>query len=146
MESERKAWYEVVALVRSLQGDECVAPGYYSNPDWTVRDLVAHLGTWQAEAEIQFERMTAGTYGGHEVDIDALNAALLEAMADQPWEVAWVQANAARTRMVDEWCLVEGPSDEAGWWIAKAAGEHYAEHLGRLRRWVAELQARRSPV
>ena len=41
-------------------------------------------------------------------------------MAGQPWEVAWVQANAGRTRMLEEWYALREPSDEAAWWIRKA--------------------------
>jgi hypothetical protein len=143
IEAERLGWYEIVDLVRSLSHDECLEPGYQRNPDWTVRDVVGHVGTWLAEAEIQFERIGAGTYGGHEVDIDALNAEFLAAMAGQPWDVAWVQANAGRSRMLQEWYALSEPSDEAAWWIRKAGGDHYAEHLGRLRDWVAELIGRR---
>ena len=62
IESERTHWYEIAALVRRLTPDECLVPGYYSDPDWTVRDVVAHLGTWLAEAQVQFERIRAGTY------------------------------------------------------------------------------------
>ncbi|MEA2607861.1 MAG: hypothetical protein QOJ75_104 [Chloroflexota bacterium] len=144
IESERRGWYEVVALVRSLTPDECLEPGYQLDPDWAVRDVVAHLGTWLAEAEVQFERIGAGTYEGHDIDVDALNAAFLASMRDQPWEVAWVQANAGRTRMVQEWYLLRDPSDEAAWWIRKTGGDHYGEHLGRLREWIAELVARRA--
>jgi hypothetical protein len=143
IESERAGWYEVVDLVRSLTRDECLEPGYYEDPAWTVRDVVAHLGTWQAEAEVQFEQMGAGTYEDHDVDVDALNAAFLAAMEGQPWEVAWVQANAGRTRMVEEWWLLEQPTEEAAWWIRKSGCDHYAEHLERLRAWVAELIERR---
>jgi hypothetical protein len=145
LDAERVGWYEVASLVRSLTPDECLEPGYYRGPDWAVRDLVAHLGTWLAEAEVQLERMSAGTYEGHDVDVDALNAALLRAMEGQPWEVAWVQANAGRTRMLDEWSQLEHSTDEAAWWIRKSGGEHYADHLGRLREWVAELIERRGP-
>jgi hypothetical protein len=145
LDAEREGWYALAELVRSLTPDECLEPGYYHDPDWTVRDMVAHLGTWLAEAATQFARIGAGTYGGHEVDIDALNAQLLEAMAGQPWEVAWVQANAGRTMMVQEWHGLDAPSEEAAWWIRKAASDHYAEHLGRLREWIAELAARRDP-
>jgi len=144
IDAERTGWYEVAALVRSLSPAECLVPGYYTDPDWTVRDLVAHLGTWLAEAEVQFERICAGTYAGHDIDIDGLNARLLAAMADQPWEVAWVQANAARSRMVDEWSHLRSPDDEAAWWIRKAGCDHYEEHLDRLRDWVQELVGRRS--
>jgi hypothetical protein len=143
IEAERAGWYEVAGLVRSLTPAECLVPGYYRDPDWTVRDVVAHLGTWLAEAEVQLERITAGTYEGHEVDIDGLNARFLAAMADQPWEVAWVQANAGRSRMVDEWWHLHAPDDEAAWWIRKSGCDHYTEHLDRLRAWVDELIARR---
>ncbi len=143
IDAERDGWYEIAALVRSLTPDECLRPGYYSDPDWAVRDLVAHLGTWLAEAEVQFERISAGTYEGHEVDIDGLNARFLAAMADQPWEVAWVQATAGRSRMVDEWSRLRAPDAEAAWWIRKSGCDHYTEHLGRLRAWVDEIIAQR---
>ena len=145
IEAERQGWYELVELVRSLTPAEFLEPGYYRDPDWTVRDVVAHLGTWLAEAEVQLEQISAGTYEGHEVDVDALNAAFLAAMQDQPWDVAWVQANAGRTRMVQEWSLLRHPTDEAAWWIRKSGSDHYDEHIGRLREWIAELIQRRVP-
>lgn len=144
IEAERHGWYELVDLVRSLTPEECLVPGYYHDPDWTVRDVVAHLGTWLAEAEIQLEQISAGTYEGHDVDVDKLNAAFLAAMQDQPWDVAWTQANAGRTRMVQEWSFLDRPTDEAAWWIRKSGGDHYDEHLERLREWIAELIERRS--
>jgi hypothetical protein len=64
-------------------------------------------------------------------------------MADQPWDVAWVQANAGRTMMVTTWHELDLPSEEAAWWIRKSGGDHYAEHIGRLREWTAELLERR---
>jgi hypothetical protein len=143
IDAERLGWYEIAALVRSLKPHECLEPGYQRDPDWTVRDVVAHLGTWLAQAEVQFEQIAAGTYEGHEVDIDGLNAVFLAAMADQPWDVAWLQATSGRARMIQVWHELAEPSDEAAWWIRKSAVDHYAEHLDRLRAWVAELIARR---
>jgi hypothetical protein len=143
IDAERRGWYEVAALVRSLTPEECLEPGYYRDPDWTVRDVVAHVGTWLAEAQVQLERINAGSYEGHDVDIDGLNAVFLAAMRDQPWDVAWVQANAARTVMLQVWFNLGGPSDEAAWWIRKSGGDHYAEHVDRLREWVDELRRRR---
>jgi hypothetical protein len=144
IEAERAGWYELTALVRSLTPPECLVAGYYRDPDWTVRDLMAHVGTWLAEAHRQFECLRAGTYDGHDVDIDATNAALLAGMEGQPWEVAWVQAQAARGKMIEAWYALREPSDEARWWIRKAAADHYAEHLDRMRDWTAELIERRS--
>jgi hypothetical protein len=144
IEAERVGWYALVALVRELSPDECLVPGYYSDPDWTVRDVVAHLGTWLAEAEVQFERMIGGTYEGHRIDVDALNASFLAAMEGHPWTVAWLQANAGRTRMLEAWYAMSERNDEAAWWVRKSGAEHYTEHLDRLREWVAELIARRA--
>jgi hypothetical protein len=141
LEAERNSWYEFVELTRSLTPEERHHPGYYSDPDWNVRDLVAHVGTWLAEAEIQLERLAAGTYEDVPVNVDALNAHFLQAMHDQAWEVCWVQLNAARTRMLTEWFAQPAASDAAGWWIRKSGSEHYRQHLPRLRRWVAELHA-----
>jgi len=143
IEAERLGWYEIASLVRSLTRDECLVPGYYRDPDWSVRDVVGHVGTWLAEAQVQLQRISAGTYEGHDIDIDALNAMFLEALAGQPWEVAWLQATAGRSRMIEEWYRLHEPNDEAAWWIRKAGGDHYDEHVPRLREWVAELIGRR---
>ena len=146
LEAERRGWYRLVDLVRSLEPEEHLVPGYYDDPPWSVRDLMGHIGTWLAEAQVQFEQIRAGTYEGHDVDIDALNAVFLDALRDQPWEVVWIQANAGRTRMRQAWEELREPSEEAAWWIRKSAVEHYDEHLPRLEAWVGELKTRRDIV
>jgi hypothetical protein len=145
IDAERNGWYQMTRLVRSLSPEERLMPGYYSSPPWSVRDLVGHLGTWLAEAEVQLERISAGSYEGHDIDVDALNAIFLEAMRDQPWEVAWIQANAGRTRMLQALAALREPDPEAAWWVRKSGADHYAEHLGRLRDWVRVLRRRRTP-
>lgn len=145
IQAEHDGWYELVDLIRPLTLKERLEPGYYDDPSWSVRDVVGHIGTWLAEAQVQLERIGVGTYEGHAIDIDGLNAVFLEAMREQPWEVAWVQACAGRSMMLQAWYGLDRPSDEAAWWIRKSAAEHYAEHLGRLREWTADLIARRPP-
>jgi hypothetical protein len=141
IEAEGRGWHEFTHLVRSLTVEERARPGYFRDPDWSVRDLTSHLGTWLAEAEVQFERMLGGTYRGVDIDVDALNAAMLGAMRDQSWDVVWTQANAARSRMREDWFLLSEGPPAAAWWVRKAAWEHYAEHLPRLRQWIEELRA-----
>jgi hypothetical protein len=143
IDTERERWYELTGLCRELTTDERMAPGYYEDPPWSVRDMVGHIGTWLAEGSVQLQRIEAGTYEGHDVDIDALNATFLAAMKDQPWDVVWVEAHAARTRMLQVWAEIQVHDDEADWWIRKSGGDHYGEHLERLREWVGELVARR---
>lgn len=57
------------------RGDVFLLPGYYRDPDWSVRDVVAHLGTWLAETQVQFER-TRQLTGAYYVipSVDALAA------------------------------------------------------------------------
>jgi hypothetical protein len=144
IQAEIAGWIELEDLISSLTPEECLEPGYQREPDWSVRDVVAHIGTWLAEAETQLERINAGTYEGHEIDIDAMNATFIAAMSDQPWAVAWIQASAGRTMMIRTWYELSEPTAEAAWWIRKSGGDHYAEHLGRLREWTAELVRRRA--
>lgn len=143
IEFERIRWYELLALVRSLSADEVVEPGYYRNPEWSVADLVAHLGTWLAEAGIQLERIGSGTYEPSDVDIDALNAQFRAAMRDQSWEVILTQAQASRSRMLEVWYALPLRTEAASWWVAKAGADHYEEHLDRLEEWVQSLHERR---
>ena len=143
IEAERVGWYELLELVHSLDPAEIAGPGYYRDPDWSVADLVAHLGTWLAEAGIQLRRIEAGTYRPRDLEIDALNAEFRAAMSGQPWEAILTQAQASRHRMLEVWYGLPFRTDAAAWWVAKAGPEHYREHLGRLRDWVSELRARR---
>lgn len=144
LDAERTGWYALTRIVRSLAREERLVPGYYPDPPWAVRDLVWHLGTWLAEAEVQLERQAGGTYEGHDIDIDALNVTFMQALGAQPWEVAWTQAQAARTRMIMAFTELQERNDETAWWIRKAGADHYAEHLERLLVWADELRARRS--
>lgn len=143
IDAERIGWHEVLALVNSLEAEEVVEPGHYRDPDWSVADLVAHLGTWLAEAGIQLERIGTGTYERSDVDIDALNAEFRSAMRDQPWRVILNQAQTSRARMLEVWYALPTRTDAASWWVAKAGAEHYAEHLDRLDDWVDLLHERR---
>ena len=60
LDAEARGWRTMVDLVRSLTPEECVVPGYYVDPSWSVRDVIGHVGTWLAEAGVQFERIRPG--------------------------------------------------------------------------------------
>jgi hypothetical protein len=143
LDEEHLGWHELLELINDLTPEERQRPGYFMDPDWSVVDVVGHVGAWLAEAHLQLERIGAGTYRPHEVDIDGINAQLLDAMRGQSWTVTWTQANAARTMLLLRWAALVEPGPDARWWIRKAGPDHYAEHLPRLREWVAELAGRR---
>jgi hypothetical protein len=139
---EESLWHEVRDLVTAVPGEAAVTPGYYEE-GWSVKDAVAHIGTWLAEAGVALERIRAGTYTRAPAgpELDAMNARFLDAMHDVPMRDVLAQAAASRTRMRRAWVELAEPSDEALSWVAKAGPEHYREHLPRLRGWLDEVGA-----
>jgi hypothetical protein len=144
VELERARWKAITAFVSMLGEKERLAPGYYRDPDWSVKDLIAHLGRWMAEAREQLLDIAARSYVPHEVDVEALNATTLAELKAEPWDRVWTRTTDARAWMLEAWFGMRGPNEAANQWIRKAGAEHYGEHLGRLRDWVNELVALRN--
>jgi hypothetical protein len=135
---EDRLWATIHELIDSLPRDKVEEPGYFEE-GWSAKDLVAHIGSWLAEAGVVLERIRAGTYRAEEIDVDRMNEEFYDALHDVPFPVVRAQAFTARERMLRAWRSLPEPSPEADRWIAKAGPEHYEEHLPRLRDWVAEI-------
>jgi hypothetical protein len=135
---EDRLWTELHALVDSLPVDKVEEPGYFVE-GWSAKDLVAHIGSWLAEAGVVLERIRFGTFRSEEIDVDAMNETFYDAMHDVAFADVRAQGIAARNRMLRAWRSLPQDSPEADQWISKAGPEHYAEHLPRLRKWVREL-------
>jgi hypothetical protein len=135
---EERLWNELHHLVDSLPEDKVAEPGYFAE-GWSAKDLVAHIGSWLAEAGVVLEQIRFGTYRPEEIDIDAMNERFHDAMHDVAFRDVRAMAIAARNRMLRAWRSLPGDSPEADRWISKAGRDHYAEHLPRLREWVNEL-------
>jgi len=135
---EERLWTELHDLIDSLPPDKVEEPGYFEE-GWSAKDLVAHIGSWLAEAGVVLERIRSGTYRPEEIDIDAINKTFYDAMHDVPFRDVKAQAFTARNRMLRAWRSLPEGSPEADRWIRKSGPEHYAEHLPRLREWVQEL-------
>ena len=142
MAAEDAGWNELTSLAARLTLEEMERPGYFPE-GWSVKDTLAHIGTWLAEAAVALEQIRSGTYQDGELDVDEMNARFLDAMRDMPLDVVRAQAWSARTRMLQEWEWLPALGPEALGWIRKSGADHYAEHLPRLREWVAELIAER---
>jgi hypothetical protein len=139
LDLERNRWSEIAAICRGLSADDRERPGYFHDPDWSVKDLVAHLGAWMADAEQHLLRIESGTEADEPRDIDALNARYLAAFHDQDWTTAWLQAVSARSQMLTVWARLVTRTPAADAWVRKAGAEHQEQHLPRLRAWAAEL-------
>jgi hypothetical protein len=138
MEQEERAWTELHGLVDALPADRVEEQGYFVE-GWSAKDLIAHIGSWLAEAGLVLEQIRAGTYRPEEIDVDEMNAKFYEAFHDIPFPVVKAQGIAARNVMLRAWAVLPEESAEADRWISKSGPEHYEEHLPRLREWVGEL-------
>jgi mycothiol maleylpyruvate isomerase-like protein len=136
---EDGAWSELIGLVESLTPEQLEEPGY-SPEGWSVKDLMAHIGAWAAEAGQIFERMRVGTYSKEPIDVDAMNALFYEANRDLPLNVVRAELWSARTRMLTEFRALPEVTPEAEEWFVESGAAHYREHIDRLREWVKELR------
>jgi hypothetical protein len=138
MAEEQQLWNELHGLIDTLPRDKVEEPGYFAE-GWTAKDLVAHIGSWLAEAGAVLEQIRFGTYRPEEIDIDAMNKTFFDSLHDTAYPDVRAQAITARNRMLRAWGSLPQHSPEADRWIDKAGPEHYAEHLPRLREWVQQL-------
>jgi Mycothiol maleylpyruvate isomerase N-terminal domain len=138
--AEDVAWTEFLGLVESLTADQMVEPGYYPE-GWSVKDLLGHIGSWQAEAVQVLEQIRMGTFTSSRIDIDALNRQFYEANKELPLPVVRAECWSARNRMLEEWNVLSEVTQDAEEWFVESGAAHYAEHMGRLREWVGELSA-----
>ena len=141
---EDRLWGELQDLVDSLPRDKVAEPGYFDE-GWSAKDLVAHIGSWLAQAGVVLERIRFHTYRPEEIDIDATNVALYDSMRDVAFPDVRAQAFTARNRMLRAWRSLPEISADADRWISKSGPEHYAEHLPRLHEWIQEIGRTSTP-
>ncbi len=132
-------WTEMMAVFSSLTPEQLQARGY--TPDgWSVKDLLAHIGSWQAEAAQVLEQIHQGTYEKRRWDVDEMNRRFYKANSDLSLSIVKAECAASRNRMLVEWNDLPEVTPEAEEWFRESGPEHYAEHLPRLREWADELR------
>jgi hypothetical protein len=130
---EGAAWEPLHDLVHELSVDTAERP--YTKL-WTVKDGVAHIACWQAEAAQMLLQIREGTYEGWDDDReDELNASFHASIRHLSLDDVIAQLHASRVRMLEELDLLpEGLlDDEARSWFVESGHEHYEEHLDGLR-------------
>ena len=141
--AEDAGWTAFMEALERFPEQRCEEVGY--TPDWSVKDMVGHIGCWQAEAVQILERIRVGTDRPEPMDIDAMNARFVEANRDQPVSVVKSECAASRTRMLQEFDLLEELTPRAEEWFVECGTNHYQEHLPRLLQWAQELSAVPAP-
>ena len=139
--AEDAGWGELHELVSSLTPEQLEVAGYTAN-GWSVKDLMAHVAAWLAQATQVFEQIQYGTYRMERRNVDGLNRQFYEANKDVPLSVVRAECAAARNRMLVEWSALPQITAEAREWFRESGPAHYAEHLPRLREWVWSQRSR----
>src|SRR6266545_4001772 len=98
LQAEKAGWEELEGLVEALSPEQAEISGYL--PGWSVKDFLAHLAGWLAEAGQVLEQIRSGTFTHVDVDVDTRNETFVEANRDQPMSVVLYEVNAARHRLL----------------------------------------------
>lgn len=140
------AWTALHESYASLPETHLVEPGV--GGDWSVKDILAHVTTWEEEALKHLPTIIAGgrppryaAYGG----IDAFNARMTEQKRSLPLPDVRRQLDDTHRRLID--LIRSTPEDHL---TAEArfrrrlrldTYSHYPEHAEAIRRWRATRPA-----
>ncbi len=139
LEAEEAGYREIDALLDRLSREQRERVGY--TEEWSVKDVLAHLGCWLAEAAVALEQIRMGTHERTPLDVDARNAVFAETWKDQDLTAVLGEFWSSRNRMLEELGRMEEPNRLAQGWFRESGPKHYEEHLPRLREWVQEVSA-----
>ena len=140
------AWTELTESYAGLTDVQMTEPGVIE--DWSVKDIIAHVSTWEAEALKHLPVIMTGgtppryvTYGG----LDAFNAKMTRQKRDVSLAEVLHQRDETHERLVD--FVRNSPADQfAGETRARRrlrldTYSHYPLHTEPIRRWRLRLPA-----
>jgi hypothetical protein len=135
-------WSELRELTGELTAEQAITDGY--RPGWAIKDLLAHLACWNAQAATALEQIRVGTYTGFDRTEEEADEEWYQACRDLSLGACWAELHSARARLLEELDrlpeehLTEGaPALE---WFEGCAIRHPDDHLPRLREWLEELE------
>ena len=129
-----RAWAELHDELEGLSSEQMTEPGF--TEDWTVKDFLAHLGCWMAQAAHVLERIRLGTYERMEVDEDRMNELFYESCRDLDLVAVKCGLQSSRIRMLQEWYALPEVTPIADEWFRESGPAHIDEHMPDLQRFV----------
>lgn len=138
LRSSDDAWERLHSAMHAIPPAAMETDGYL--PDWSAKDLLAHLACWLAEVAKELAQMGSGTYERPVIDEDAMNARFHETCRNLPLETVRSQLSSSYSHMLEELDFLEGDLGQAQERIRLHWVDHVDEHLGRLEGWAGELR------
>jgi Mycothiol maleylpyruvate isomerase N-terminal domain len=133
--AEDERWAALCGLIEGVPAERLLEAGV--TPEWSVKDLLAHIGSWMAEAACVLERIRLGTYQSRSLHVDEMNRQFYDAWKDQALPIVWAELESARTRMYQEWGALQQITPEAEEWFVESGPDHFDEHLPALRAFLS---------
>ena len=130
---------ELHELIHRFDRDRGLLDRVGYTEEWSVKDMLAHLGSWCAEAVRALEQIRMGTHERVAVDVEAKNVEFHDTWKDVDVDTIRAEFFSARNRMLEEWGRLQDPNRLAQSWFRESGPKHYAEHLPRLREWAEEV-------
>jgi len=135
LQREEEAWRSFAEAFGSVSPDRRNAEGVVRG--WSTHDLVWHCGFWATHAADVMEQIRAGKPEPEEPDYAVLEPKVLSEGRARSWEEAVAHAERGRQRARAAFSGFDDPPPEAVEWFTAEAVEHYADHAGQIRQFVA---------
>ncbi len=137
---EDEGYEALSSLLARLRPQDLAEPGL--TPEWSVKDLLAHLGCWMAEAAHVIERIRLGTWEETRTDVDDKNREFYDACCDLDTRAVKCELWSARAMLLHAWGALPEVTPAAEEWFVESGPAHYREHLPDLERFVRSRAAR----
>lgn len=137
-----KAWDELLVSYSGLTEAQLTQPGALG--EWSVKDVLAHVTTWEAEALQHLPTVARGarppryaSQGG----IDAFNARTADLKRHLPLETVLAEMLATHARLIDYVRTTTGISNRTRFVnrLRLDTYAHYRLHAEAIRAWRANL-------
>jgi len=111
---------------------------------WSIKDLLWHMASWDAEIAGELERMREGTFVDHDWGTEAKNASSLKEGRRWDFETAQRAWLASHERALAAMNALPYVSQVVEKWFSEVAYKHPDDHLPELRQFVGEQRPQES--
>ncbi|HET7055360.1 MAG TPA: hypothetical protein VFI12_02795 [Thermomicrobiales bacterium] len=126
-------WMLALEAVDPARREESGVCGY-----WSVKDIMAHIALWENEIEEHLQRWALGLPKA-DVDVDAMNAAVVAENKDRPYPLVRIDMHRAHHAAIT---AIRGITseldDDVRDRIACETWDHFPEHTEQIRQWTSK--------